>query len=500
MTDIFFSYKREDRARIEPLVELLEGEGLTVWWDPELVAGERFDEVIGREIAQARCVMVAWAAHSATAVWGRDAAGTGRDRGVLVPLSLDGERPPLGFGQYQTPDLTGWTGDPDDPRIRSLIAGVLRVVRGGAAPIPEPEYEPVAPPTPDPAPPGRRIPRVSRRRALQVGVAAGAVALTTAGGLRLFAPELFGSLPRTRRIDFATAVVDVRGVKREEPQSAEVFDVAAGGATLPFAVIPAGTFSIGSPDTELERESNEGPQKQITIGGFAIGRTAVTQAQWTAVVDAVQDPITQTLDRRPAFFVGGDLPVETVTWLQATEFCARLSRLSGLHIRLPSEAEWEYACRAGTTTPFHVGPTITSELANYCGTGGAICGTSDGKDISSTTYGETTYTSGAYADGPVGIFNGTTVPVGTYPPNRFGLHEMHGNVWEHCADVGRIDYRQLPTDGGPVVGTQDTRVLRGGAWSHNPAICRSAYRDVIPADSSGWQGRIGLRVVCELGG
>jgi formylglycine-generating enzyme required for sulfatase activity len=503
MADIFFSYKREDRARIAPLVHLLEREGLTVWWDPDIVAGERFDEVINREIEQARCVVVAWSASSTRAAWVRDEASIGRDRGILVPFSLDGARPPLGFGQYQTPDLSTWTADPDDPRVRQLVAGAVRVVQGGESSPPVEPAERLPPPADPPAAassvPARRS--LPRRRLLQMGAATGAIALTTAGGMWLGAPHIFGrSLPATRREDFALVTVDEQGVAEpSQPQTAEVCDVTVGTAVLQFSVIPAGSFQVGSPDGESERQPNEGPQQVIQLKRFAIGRTAVTQAQWAALVDAAPTPIQSTLARRPSFFVGDDLPVETISWVQATEFCARLSRVTGLQMRLPSETEWEYACRADSTTPFHFGSTLTPDLANYCGTGGAVRGTNRGVDISSSTYGAATYDSGAYAGGPVGIFNGKTVAVGTYPPNRFGLFEMHGNVWEHCADAGPGDYRQIPTDGSPTVGTQGLHVLRGGSWSHNPAICRSAYRDTVEADSSGWQGRIGLRIVCDLG-
>ena len=497
MADIFFSYKREDRARIEPLVELLEEQGLTVWWDPDLVAGESFADVIDHELGQARCVMVAWSATSIRAGWVRDEASTGRDRGILVPLTLDGARPPLGFGQYQTPNLSTWDGDPNDSRVRQLLAGVVRVVRGDGAPLP---VEPADPRRDGPA--TTRIQNaLTRRRLLQIGATTGAVALTTAGGVWLAAPQIFGrSLPPTRREDFALATVDEKGARNPpQPGTAEVFDVAVGTARLSFSVVPAGSFQVGSPDGEAARQLNEGPQQLIQLRRFAIGRTAVTQAQWAALVDAAPAPINATLTRRPSFFLGDDLPVETISWVQATEFCARLSRLTELALRLPSETEWEYACRAGTTSPFHFGPTLTPDLANYCGTGGAVRGTNHGEDISSPTYGDATYESGAYADGPVGIFNGITVPVRTYPPNRLGLFEMHGNVWEHCADVGPVDYRQIPVDGSPTVGAQALHVLRGGSWSHNPAICRSAYRDTIGADSSGWQGRIGVRLVCDLG-
>jgi formylglycine-generating enzyme required for sulfatase activity len=182
------------------------------------------------------------------------------------------------------------------------------------------------------------------------------------------------------------------------------------------------------------------------------------------------------------------------------KFCLRLTAITGRSYRLPSEAEWEYACRAGTMGPFHFGPTIIPELANYCGTGGAVCGESDGKSVASDVYNDKKYESGAYGEGPTGVFRGKTTPAGTFPPNRFGLYDMHGNVWEYCLDMGSANYADVPVDGSAnLSGPADSqRILRGGSWSHNPAICRSAYRDGNAPDFSGWQGRIGFRVVCTV--
>ncbi|MDT0351216.1 SUMF1/EgtB/PvdO family nonheme iron enzyme [Pseudonocardia charpentierae] len=497
MADVFVSYKRADRPRIEPIVGLLEDAGLTVWWDPDLVAGERFGDVIAREIECARCVVVAWSASSIGADWVRDEAAAGRDRGILVPLRLDDVTPPLGFRQLQTPDLSDWSGDPDDPRIEQLTAGITRAVQGGGMP----QLAPMAVPDvrQDLADPPQRLSRprrLSRRRVLSVGAAGVALG----GGWWLGAPVFQrASVPvrRTEQVDAVT--VDARG-DAAPPQrtTVEVFDLPVGRTTMAFSAIPAGGFQVGSPDGEAERLPIEGPQQLVELSSFAVGRTAVTQAQWAALVEAAPEPIGQSLRPYPSSFRGDDLPVETVTWYQAVEFCARLSRLSGLRVRLPSETEWEYACRAHTASAFHFGPTLTAELANYCGTGGAVRGTNNGVDIGGPAYGPRTYDSGAYAGGPAGVFLGRTVAVRTYPPNGFGLHEMHGNVWEHCADVGPVDYREAPTDGRPAVGPQGSRVLRGGSWSHNPAICRAAYRDSMRPDWPGWEGRVGLRVVCEL--
>lgn len=150
--------------------------------------------------------------------------------------------------------------------------------------------------------------------------------------------------------------------------------------------------------------------------------------------------------------------------------------------------------------PFHFGPTITPELANYCGTGGAVCGENDGKSVASDVYNDKRYEAGAYNEGPTGVFRGKTTPAGTFLPNRFGLYDMHGNVWEYSLDTGSANYADVPVDGSAhLSGPADSqRILRGGSWSHNPAICRSAYRDSTAPDFSGWQGRIGLRVVCTV--
>lgn len=525
MADIFFSYKREDRAAVEPLVELIEQEGLSVWWDPTLVAGERFDQVIHREIEKASCVMVAWSADSIDAVWVRDEASAGRDRGILVPLSLDGVPPPLGFRQYQTPNLSGWSGDPDDPRIRQLIAGVRRLIEQGVSGQSEPATarDAARPRSPSPsAPAGTARTRVASgtpvaharhghpqrglsRRRIVYGLAAGGLGLAAGGGVFLFgiAGRRSGRLPPARTAEFDLVTVDAKGYKKDaQRQTAEVFELPLDDNTaLEFSLIPAGGFQIGSPESEAQRRPNEGPQQFIELRPFALGRTTVTQAQWAAVVNAAPETIEETLSRYPSSFRGDELPVETVSWRQAMEFCRRLSIVVGLTCRLPSEAEWEYACRARTTTPFHFGPTLSPELANYCSLGGAVCGTNDGEDISRIVYNGAEYPSGAYGEGPVAVsFRNGTVEARSFPPNRFGLFQMHGNVWEHCLDTGPTDYRHIRKDGSPYVGQDDSHVLRGGAWSHNPAICRSAYRDGMGASSPGWEGRVGLRVVCELPG
>jgi len=339
---------------------------------------------------------------------------------------------------------------------------------------------------------------VTRRQAL--GIAALAAAGT---GAIIAAPSIrrLLSKPPMRTIAFDVATVDAKGVRNPpEKYTAVVFTEELGSGGLDMVSIPSGSFTMGSPVDEPERLPNEGPQHHVTLGAFYIGASPVTQAQWLAVVMAHPARIIRDLDPKPSFFKGIDLPVESITWNQAAEFCLRLTEITGRAYRLPSEAEREYACRAGTVGAFHFGPTITPELANYCGTGGAVCGESDGKSIASDVYGDERYESGAYGQGPTGVFRGKTTSPGTFPPNRFGLYDMHGNVWEYCLDVWNANYADVPLDGSASrSGPPDSqRVLRGGSWSHNPAICRSAYRDSIAPGLSGWQGRIGVRVVCTV--
>ena len=340
---------------------------------------------------------------------------------------------------------------------------------------------------------------VTRRRVL--GVAALAAVGT---GAIIATPSIrrLLSKPALRTIAFDVATVDSKGVRNPPEQyQAAVFTESLGSAAgLDMIAIPEGSFTMGSPVDEPERQGNEGPQHHVTLAPFFIGASPVTQAQWSAAVLAHPDQIRRNLDPNSSFFKGIDLPVETITWNQAEEFCLRLTAITGRAYRLPSEAEWEYSCRAGTMGPFHFGPTITPELANYCGTGGAVCGDSDGKSIASDVYNDAKYESGAYGEGPTGVFRGKTTPPGTFPPNRFGLYDVHGNVWEYCLDKWSANYADVPVDGSAnLSGPADSpRILRGGSWSHNPAICRSAYRDSIAPDFSGWQGRIGLRVVCTI--
>ena len=244
------------------------------------------------------------------------------------------------------------------------------------------------------------------------------------------------------------------------------------GITLEMVKIAGGTFMMGAPNYELKRQDSEGFQHSVTVPPFCMGKFAVTQAQWQAVAALAKVKI--ELNPNPSGSKGAKRPVERVSWYEAVEFCDRLSLKTGKQYRLPSEAEWEYACRAGTTTPFYCGETITPDLANYDG---------------NHTY---------YGSGSQGAYRGQTTEVGTFLANVFGLYDMHGNVWEWCLDHWHDNYQGAPTNGTAWVtdGNSDGRLGRGGSWLDNPGNCRSAYRSYFAPGAQNYA--LGFRVVCGL--
>ncbi|MGF1580957.1 MAG: formylglycine-generating enzyme family protein [Gemmataceae bacterium] len=223
---------------------------------------------------------------------------------------------------------------------------------------------------------------------------------------------------------------------------------------MEFVWIPPGKFLMGSPEDEPERRDVELQHEVTLTKGFWLQTTAVTQKQWE-----------QVMGNNPSEFRGPELPVECVSWDDCQEFCQKLTERTDRPIVLPTEAQWEYACRSGTTTPFWFGNTITTDQANY--------------------HGEY-----PYAGGETGEFRNRTVVVKSFPGNGWGLYEMHGNVWELCQDWYGAYAGGLRID--PTGPTQSrSRVFRGGSWDYNAGRCRSAIRRrVYPVVS---YGRLGFR-------
>ncbi|KZL48320.1 Sulphatase-modifying factor protein [Nodularia spumigena CENA596] len=264
---------------------------------------------------------------------------------------------------------------------------------------------------------------------------------------------------------------------RHSRQTANYFIQELNGVQLEMVSIPEGSFMMGSPETESDRSKSESRQHRVNIQNFCMGKYTITQAQWQVVASLEQ--VSRELRPDPSKFKGANRPVEQVSWYDAVEFCQRLTAHTKRQYRLPSEAEWEYACRAGTTSPFHFGETITSKLANYRATS-------------------------IYGRGVEGTYRQETTPVGSFKAaNNFGLYDMHGNVLEWCLDDWHNNYEGAPTDGSAwfnnnIFQKQGRAVLRGGSWFDDPQYCRSAFRNYGSLRDD-LDNTIGFRVVCAVG-
>lgn len=299
-------------------------------------------------------------------------------------------------------------------------------------------------------------------------------------------PELLG-------YEFDVIKADDHGRERERRRERSRFylEGLSGGVSLEMVEIPAGMFLMGSDDAQLEqaeinfsrspaketkleinsRLRSETPQRMVKVTGFFLSKYEVTQTQWRAVASLPK--VNLELMSDPSQFKGGNRPVEQITWEEAMEFCERLSRATGRRYRLPTEAEWEYAARAGTSWPFSFGETVSAELVNYNG---------------KLPYGQVS------KDSP----RQQTVAVGSLSvANAFGLYDTHGNVWEWCLDSWHDSYLGAPADSTvwEKDGVAGIRILRGGSWDSSAGECRSSGRR--QSISSSRSNNIGFRVVAE---
>ena len=299
-------------------------------------------------------------------------------------------------------------------------------------------------------------------------------------------PEKFLGIPVTT-FEFETAKLVLKSgifglgksseIQRSRKKSRLFIQDLGNGVILEMVAIPGGTFIMGSPENEEGRSQDESPQHQVTVPPFFIGKYPVTQQQWRVV--AALPKVKIDLESDPSRFKGdgstsltNNLPVEFVSWNDAQEFCARLSRMANKTYRLPTEAEWEYACRGGTTTPFYCGETISTDLANY-----------NGNYI--------------YGQAQKGEYREKTTEVGKFPANPFGLYDMSGNVWEWCEDGWHENYINAPTDGSAWTSlSTEYMLLRGGSWSNVARYCRAAFR--LGDSRVGRGNRCGFRVVSSF--
>ena len=276
-------------------------------------------------------------------------------------------------------------------------------------------------------------------------------------------------IPAIIRFEFEFITVDTEGIenKRCLKQADYFIENLTNNFILEMVSIAGGKFQMGAPQNEPESLEDERPQHIVTLKPFFMGKYLINQAQWRVIANLPK--IKRRLELEPSCFKGNNLPVERVSWYDAQEFCERISRETGRKYRLPSEAEWEYVCRAQTSTPFHFGRTITPKLAKYF---------AQSENINST-------------------FHQKTTQLGSFLPNAFGIYDMHGLVWEWCEDCEHDDYQDAPSDGSSWVnnGNSEYRILRGGSWDSPAHLCRSASR--FSEMASATDPKFSFRVVCS---
>ena len=548
--DIFISYATEDRAQAARLSAALMEQGWSVWWDREILGGQNFHAEIERALDSSRCALVLWSTTSRDKSWVLNEAGEASRQGKLVPAQIEAATTiPLAFRHLQTMDLVPWIareGMGQFDRLLQSIAALTGPAPGGAG---QEAVSPAAAEAAEPQSPGQAetleryerefrhaieaqypldsfVKEGLRRFQQQLELSDGEVAaiedplLAAMEQKRLLAEqqrreEAATSQPRKpsggkedkearlwRRTPSTTAKIGATGTGlfggvrwsvETRQLNLKVFHEPLGeDLELQLVEVPAGSFQMGSPAGEEERDVYERwrdevkqglaaagvdveAQRPVQVAAFLMARFPITQAQWRLVAGWPQQE--RPLDPDPSHFLGDQRPVEQVSWAEAVEFCERLSARSGRRYSLPSEAQWEYACRAGSGKPFHVGATLSDGLANYDATV-------------------------AYAKGPKGQYRQQTTDVGSFPANGRGLHDMHGNVWEWCLDGWHSSLAKGPRDGsawlepasGLEEGWREWRLLRGGSWSVVPRDCRSAFRVSYGPDIR--LSDVGFRICC----
>jgi len=455
---IFISYAREDQQRIEELYRKLLAAGYQPWLDREhILPGQKWEPVIKQALERSDFALICL---SATSINKRGflrkeikkalehAEEKLEDDVWLIPARLDDCDVPDGLSNIQWVDL--FEDDGFDQLLRALEFQLKKEGRRLLSTQPaRAKSQPQTQPKPTPS---------------QITVAPGAAEGPT--------------------FDFITVKVDDKGkvIDRRNGQARVFIEDLGGGVKLEVVEIPGGEFWMGSTDADAQTAFNdakrywkdvkqewytaETPRHRVAVSPFFMGKHPVTQAQWMEVMG--------NLPEIPDGFRGDEHPVVMVSWEEAADFCRELSRRTRQQYRLPTEAEWEYACRAETTSPFAFGWNINPEIVNYAG-------------------------SHPYGSASKGIYRQKTVPVGSLGvANAFGLYDMHGNVWEWCSDWYSDSYYEecrkqgvAPDPLGPSTGSN--RVDRGGGWTDGAVGCRSAVRFI---DAPGYRyDNLGFRLV-----
>ena len=465
---LFISYSHVDRGWVERLQTmirpLVRSEALRLWDDSQIPAGAKWKVEIEKALASAKVALLLvsddfLASEFVTNQELPPLLRAAEEEGLCILWVCLGpcfyEATPIHEYQAVLPPgepLEALSPVQQKAALKTIAVAIRAALSSEVAPAQDPPAQ-VQPaqvqPRPDPAP----LPAPS--------VSTAAPAPTDSSRLQPFATSTCLLLQEGGRWSMERRLLQVEGCREDLGE----------GVALTMLKIPAGSFLMGSPEDEPERSEDEGPQHEVTLGSFFMAQTPITQAQWRVV--AGWQKVGRDLKPDPSKFKGANRPVEQVSWFDALEFCRRLSKRTGQRYGLPSEAQWEYACRAGSTTPFHCGATLTPELANYNG-------------------------NHVYGNGPKGTYREQTIDVASFPANAWGLHDMHGNVLGWCEDHWHDSYNLAPGDDqpwlAPVAGADEQKLLRGGSWIGDPGDCRSAYRSHDEAVSVA--DDVGFRVIC----
>jgi len=461
---IFISYAREDQERVKQFYHRLVEAGFHPWLDREhILPGMKWEPIIKAALKRSDFALVCL---SATSINKRGflqkeikqalehAQEKLEDDIWLITARLDDCDVPDSLSAIQWVDLF------EDDGWEQLLAALAYQLKkdGKQMPSPQKKTETVRP---DSQKPAQEIPKQKSEPRSQPTT-------SPSPGREKPASTPGESKPNFQVFDFTTVRLNARGeeIERSKGQAQQFIEDLGGGVKLEMVYVPGGKFVMGSDESDREKSLHD-----VTVPSFFIGKYQITQQQWRVIASAKELKAKLDLDQNPSYFNGDDrLPVENVPWNDSVEFCARLAKKTGVAYRLPSEAEWEYACRAGTTTPFAFGPTITPDIVNY----------------------DPNY---PYGDASKGEYRSKTIPVGSLGlANAFGLFDMHGNVWEWCQDAWHDSYNGAPTDGSAWLSGGDSSfyVLRGGSFSAFARDCRSAYRGYDVARL--FNRNVGLRV------
>jgi len=467
LSDIFISYKREEQDKARQLTIALEKQGWSVWWDPNLRAGEYFDDVIEEALKKARCVIVLWSKLSVQSRYVKDESSYALSRSKLVPVAIEEVELPFRFKGIHTPQLSDWDGSEQFPAFLDLVDDIADKLGKPAKAEPTATVAPVNNVQPDADAikqkhrPPKRMARSGYGRWIK-----GTVIVTLAAVV----VAVLYKMSFVEEASFDHPYTGDKGTAQSIPEVGEGFRITLkdGSKGPEMVYIAGGKFRMGS-DPKESGPGDERPIHEVTVEPFYIGKYEVTFEEY--------DAFAKNTNRNLPIDAGwgrGRQPGINISWRDAKDFAAWLGTGSEYECRLPAEAEWEYAARAGTTTAFALpAPDGSNDVAGKALANCANCGSDwDGEQ---------------------------TAPVGRFQPNARALHDMHGNVWEWTEDCWHDNYKSAPDDGRAWLeengGECGRRVVRGGSWNSVADYLRSADRTWNLTDDRRYI--IGFRVVCR---